>query len=179
MHLIVLFCHYSRQECAKCRTYYIQTLRVSIVAWADPKGEGGPGPLENHMWLKVSLEILARTPSRSNWTIWVQLLLEGASFDPRWNTLMNKQLIGIKKKKRCQDLPDRFFRSVHECCYRCRDLHNMKRWLDFVNLMRLCVFNERSLPRSNECPLSYTRRFVLILDSYFRNHKGEQKWFSI
>ena len=46
---------------------------ISQITWADPEGGEGMGvfhTLENLKLHYVSVEILVRTPSRSNWTPW-------------------------------------------------------------------------------------------------------------
>ena len=53
------------------------------------KGSGPTTPVKNHKLLYVSLEIMVRIPSRSNWT---QLLLEGDPYRPLLNTLMTRKV---------------------------------------------------------------------------------------
>ena len=47
-----------------------------------------PNTLENYKWLKVSLEIIARTALEKHLDSQVQLLLEGRPVRPAVNTLM-------------------------------------------------------------------------------------------
>ena len=78
---------------------------TGVQTWADPEGgEGVQTPLENLSGYIVSLEILVLTPSRINWTPWVQLILEGSSYVPR-----SKKYVDDLTKKHCIQHPLREF----------------------------------------------------------------------
>ena len=70
-----------------------------LVAWADPEGEKGSEPLENHKWLYVSLEILVHIPSRSNWTHRFQLLHASRLLERRSKCHLKWAIIGPPAKR--------------------------------------------------------------------------------
>ena len=59
----------------------LSSLAISSRADQEGMGIGDMDPMENHKWLCISLQLLIRIPSRSNWTQ-VQLILEGSSYGP-------------------------------------------------------------------------------------------------
>ena len=83
LHLFGMYAVSSQISCAGPNS----TWPEQRIIFCGPRG--GPPP-EKSRWLKVSLEILVRTPLRSDWTPWVQLLLNGGSYEHLLYTLMTK-----------------------------------------------------------------------------------------